>query len=982
MGAPIKAKGKIIDPVKVETILVQQTVAPINLVPETTMRYQARSLVSFIQAGDHSYFVDDLSNLQPFGNPYSLQVREVDEIINLPKPPGWGNTLFQTIVIPQNICMFMKGNSSAPDQVIPINAQNIMSYVDDGEAYSYGATRSESNNYGWQPVSNNILFPHIERSDLDGFDYPEFSMRGTRKIPKDEKDGLCGPITYTGDTYNRLNYYWFFGTNAGINFNPIKSGSTPVALSGALISQEGCATISDKEGNLQFYTDGVTVYTKNNTVMTNGAGLSSSGTSTQSSLIVPQPVTGKYYIFTTDFAENPDGFEYSIVNMSLQNGLGEVEAKNIKLINGAVSEKVTACSHSDNEGYWVITHTSGDTSFYAYRLQQAGLTGPVITSIGSVHQTARGYMKTSPDGTKLISCLYDENIIDVFDFTASAGTVSNFNTITGVTYTNGPYGLEFSTDSTKFYISDGAADTISQYDLTYTSTTEMIDHMIDLPVISGASLGAIQMGPDEKIYIADLNQPYLHVIHHPNGLGVSCNLQQNDFILTGASSGITSEWGLPNVVTDHAVSCDRYVYVASRSQTNYDFVLTVNDVNDLVKEKELDFTGVIYQYDQTVKEFVTEVYSFNVDYQDINVRSASTINIPLIDIGETEFIIKGYWDHPLQTLVAKQLGYRKNTRDTYEKGELYGLYTPRTDWYFLNMFDADTPFFRNNIGAQNDISGLMVISQFTPSGKTRYSIDTNSDPIVSFNGAILFKDIEYSAITENGNPYIDLGFSPLPNQVLTMAYVRDGTTDNLYGDGYKITGTINSGPMDQQASGDKIYLDTTTGKYEYFLDVAPSSDVVFSINGDMLADGIEYLLSSSDPNRVILEVSVVIGDVIQAFYVPTAAVVGVIETNNPTIAWSILNPPTTTDGIFTVQFTSVSDKTFDNILYTASINHIVGQTSYSTPISLYNAQAGDHFIYRIENLKKYQPIMGDTIVSKVYSEIIEVEIGTNLGNNY
>ena len=52
------------------------------------------------------------------------------------------------------------------------------------------------------------------------------------------------------------------------------------------------------------------------------------------------------------------------------------------------------------------------------------------------------------------------------------------------------------------------------------------------------------MGPDEKIYIADLDKPYLHVIHYPNGLGVSCNLQQNDFILTGTSStGITSRMG-------------------------------------------------------------------------------------------------------------------------------------------------------------------------------------------------------------------------------------------------------------------------------------------------------------------------------------------------------------------------------------------------------------------------------------------------------
>ena len=90
-------------------------------------------------------------------------------------------------------------------------------------------------------------------------------------------------------------------------------------------------------------------------------------------------------------------------------------------------------------------------------------------------------MKTSPDCTKLISLLYDEDIIDIFDFTASAGTLSNFlPVLRGVTYDHGPYGLEFSSDSTKFYISDGAGDTITQYDLTYTSTTEMIDYSIEV----------------------------------------------------------------------------------------------------------------------------------------------------------------------------------------------------------------------------------------------------------------------------------------------------------------------------------------------------------------------------------------------------------------------------------------------------------------------------------------------------------------------
>ena len=231
-------------------------------------------------------------------------------------------------------------------------------------------------NYGWQPISNEELFPYVERSDFDSFDFPQVTIRGTRKIPTSTADTLCGPITYTGYTYDRMNYNWMFGSNAGITFNPIQTGLTPVPLSGSVVSQEGVASISNQEGQLLFYTNGETVYTSGHTVMSNGTGLESSGTSTQSSIIIPKPDSNKYYIFTTDFNGNPNGFEYSIVNMDLKGGLGEIETKNIKLINSPLSEKVTACSHSNEDDYWVITHTSGDTSFYSYKISSDGLSWP------------------------------------------------------------------------------------------------------------------------------------------------------------------------------------------------------------------------------------------------------------------------------------------------------------------------------------------------------------------------------------------------------------------------------------------------------------------------------------------------------------------------------------------------------------------------------------------------------------------------------
>ena len=242
-----------------------------------------------------------------------------------------------------------------------------MIYIDEGKGYEFGGVRNESKNYGWQPVSNEEIFTYVERSDLDGFDYPQFTLTNTRKIPTTSADTLCGSIYLTGDTFNRSNYNWFFGNNVRIDFNPIKSGQTEVVLSGALITQEGCASVSNNNGKVLFYTNGETVYDNNGDIMLNGDGLESSGTSTQSSIIVPLPSDSeKYYLFTTDFNGSPNGFEYSIVDMSLNDGLGAVTTKNIKLINSPTTEKVSATLDETGENYWVVTHTSGDTNFYSF----------------------------------------------------------------------------------------------------------------------------------------------------------------------------------------------------------------------------------------------------------------------------------------------------------------------------------------------------------------------------------------------------------------------------------------------------------------------------------------------------------------------------------------------------------------------------------------------------------------------------------------
>ena len=58
---------------------------------------------------------------------------------------------------------------------------------------------------------------------------------------------------------------WYFGKNAGLDFN---SGTAIPLTDGAMNTWEGCASIADPNGNLLFYTDGITVWNKNHTFQT------------------------------------------------------------------------------------------------------------------------------------------------------------------------------------------------------------------------------------------------------------------------------------------------------------------------------------------------------------------------------------------------------------------------------------------------------------------------------------------------------------------------------------------------------------------------------------------------------------------------------------------------------------------------------------------------------------------------------------------
>tara|TARA_R110002049_G_scaffold307668_2_gene508839 strand:- start:4425 stop:5441 length:1017 start_codon:yes stop_codon:yes gene_type:complete len=303
--------------------------------------------------------------------------------------------------------------------------------------------------------------------------------------------------------------FWYFGNNVGLDFN---SCAPKPVLNGQLKTNEGCATISNNQGKLLFYTDGITVWDKNHDVMPNGQGLLGHMSSTQSAIIIPKPnSTTTYYIFTVTNAGGTDGLQYSEVDLNLNNG--DITSNKNILLATPCAEKITAIQHANGIDFWVVTHSWNSSEFLTFKITETGVSStPIKTEIGSFHGgdgfDSVGYMKISPNGRKLaIAKWHINSFVEIFDFDIRTGVVSNaikLDEIFDKNPNSGAYGLEFSPNSNLLYVSEldfnNFSSQLHQLDLSIYSKTNIINS--DTIIYSGNNfLSAIQLALDRNIYI-------------------------------------------------------------------------------------------------------------------------------------------------------------------------------------------------------------------------------------------------------------------------------------------------------------------------------------------------------------------------------------------------------------------------------------------------------------------------------------------------
>ncbi len=367
-------------------------------------------------------------------------------------------------------------------------------------------------------------------------------------------------------------HHWYFGQYCGMEFT---ADGRRVITDSDMHVREGSASYADPQsGKLLFYTNGLIVWDAlNDTMPGSSLGLPAekhlwpgTNSTTQAALIVPHPGRPRqYYILnpgnqTSDASSDPFArqlygeLSYTLVDLSLRDGLGDVIERASLSPGISMSEKLSGTARCPAEGneYWVVALKHLSNTFYAYHVGPDGVsTTPVISPVGvfaEINTSDRGQMKISPNGRMLALVRWASSInsIQLYRFDAATGKLSGRITI-DLPGVGSYYGLCFSPDNSRLYVINGRSD-VFQLSLGQFSKDAIESSAVMVAEREIGPYQQMQIGPDGRVYVATYGQTELYVIKHPNRAGLACAVERDT--LTVGQMGSEAERaviaGLPN----------------------------------------------------------------------------------------------------------------------------------------------------------------------------------------------------------------------------------------------------------------------------------------------------------------------------------------------------------------------------------------------------------------------------------------------------
>ncbi len=315
------------------------------------------------------------------------------------------------------------------------------------------------------------------------------------------------------------------------------------------------ASMSNKNGELQFYSNGCQIIGDDNVVLINGDSLNSSdinygvfcpelGYRGRQDMISLPDVVGDsiLYLFYISqlFLPNPDKpiilfsqrLNYARILFSEKNPSGIVLIKNepIYFDTSMIGTPVTATKHANGRDWWIITPNRWSNSFNIVFL---GEDGPIFLGrqyIGDVpHYYAEGGQgKFSPDG-RHFAWFHPLNGLFFYNFDRTSGVLSNFRKIVTPASDDIVGGCEFSPSGRYVYFNTLAElYQIDTWEEDIQSTLTLIDTYDGFADPFPTGFHYQERTPDHRIFMNVTNgSQWLHIIQEPDKKGQACRFEQH-----------------------------------------------------------------------------------------------------------------------------------------------------------------------------------------------------------------------------------------------------------------------------------------------------------------------------------------------------------------------------------------------------------------------------------------------------------------------
>ncbi|HMX38844.1 MAG TPA: hypothetical protein PKD78_00910 [Saprospiraceae bacterium] len=315
------------------------------------------------------------------------------------------------------------------------------------------------------------------------------------------------------------------------------------------------STISDAQGNLEFYSNACHLIGRDHAIMENGTPINpgylfdnycSQVGYPLMQVILSLPIpgqSGRYAVFHLRADHINSIFTvadllYSEVETD-GNGKSKAVKRNVPLAKGKFSDYITAVRHGNGRDWWVVVPNWQGTQYCTLLLTDHGVQGPFYQI--SQKPLERGYpgqIAFSPDGSWLADCRGDSTI-RLARFDRCAGKFYDEQVFSIVSAISPAMGCAFSPNSRLLYVS--TPEFIFQYDMSASNirASKQIVAEYDGFTYNGPRTSFFQgmLAPDNKIYFTATNATWhLHIIHQPDSLGTACTVEQHALKLASKHS--------------------------------------------------------------------------------------------------------------------------------------------------------------------------------------------------------------------------------------------------------------------------------------------------------------------------------------------------------------------------------------------------------------------------------------------------------------